>query len=89
MNLAAYYTDEASGLSVSLAYNIFGKRIFAVGDNQLPTVYELPRHVVDLTVSKRLTKWLDARGTISDLFNYGYRFYQDTKPRRQDRYQGR
>lgn len=78
INAGLYFQEEATGLNFTALYNIFGKRIFMVGDNLFPSIYEMPRHVVDLTASKELGKRFTARLTISDIFNYPSRFMQDS-----------
>jgi TonB-dependent receptor len=78
VNAAIYYTDEDRGLTVNLLYNVFGKRIFLVGDDQSPTIYEMPRHVLDLTVIKTLSKHFEARVGVTDLLNYQSKLIQDS-----------
>jgi hypothetical protein len=78
VNAIASYQDDATGWQVSASYNIFGKRIFAVGSSLFPTIYEMPRNAVDLTVTKTLQNNLSVKAGIQDLLNTGYRFYQDT-----------
>lgn len=77
INLIANYNDAKTKSMVSLAYNIFGARIFAVGDLNNPDIYELPRHSLDLTISKAI-KNVQVKAGIQDLLNYNYRFFQDT-----------
>jgi len=72
-----YYTDDTKKLALSLAYNIFGPRIFAVGDVNFPSIYELPRNSLDLQVSKRFGK-LETKLNIQNLLDAKFRFYQDT-----------
>lgn len=74
--VAQYKTD--SGLTVSLAYNIFGKRIAYVGNNIFPTVYEMPRHSVDLTVVRDISKRISVKFGVSDVLNFKHRLWQDT-----------
>lgn len=83
INTGLFYNDIENGFSANLAYNTFGKRIFAVGDVNFPTIYELQRHSVDLSVSKTIRKTmtgksLEVKVGIEDLLNYKYRFYQDS-----------
>ncbi len=78
INGALYYTNLDKGITASAVYNVFGPRIFTVGDNLFPTVYELPRHTIDLTLNKKLTKRIEGKLGIQDLLNYQYRFYQDS-----------
>lgn len=77
-NLAAFWSNPKSGWNVNAFYNIFGERIFAVGDNIFPTIYELPRHSIDLTVGKTLRENLELKAGVQDLLNFRYRFYQDS-----------
>ena len=76
INLALQYQND-SGLSVNVAYNIFGKRIVYVGNNIFPTVYEMPRHSLDITVTKEIGKRLTLKFGVSDLLNYKHQLWQD------------
>jgi hypothetical protein len=69
INAGLYYQNPDNGFFVSAQYNIFGRRIFSVGDQEFPTIWEMPRHLVDLTVSKRVWKNGELRFGISDLLN--------------------
>jgi TonB-dependent receptor len=77
VNAGAYYNDDIKRFAVSVAYNIFGPRIFAVGDVNFPSIYELPRHSLDLQFSKQFGK-LETKLNIQNLVDAKYRFYQDT-----------
>ncbi len=78
VNGGLYYNATELGLNITALYNVFGKRIFMVGDALFPTIYEMPRHVIDLTISKNLGKRFVARASVSDLLNYQSRFIQDS-----------
>lgn len=77
LNLGLFYTDQEKGFSTSVAYNIFGQRIFQVGDINFPSVYELPRHSVDMQIAKQFGR-MEAKLNVQNLLNAEYRFYQDT-----------
>ncbi len=78
VNIALYYDDDQrSGFSGALAYNIFGDRIFSVGDVLYPTIYELSRHSLDLTFTKRVGRASYKLG-IQNLLDAPFRFYQDS-----------
>ena len=68
-------TVKRSGMMVSLLYNVIGKRIVAVGRpspnawEDIPDIYEMPRNVFDLTVSKTIGKRFELKGGIRDLLN--------------------
>ncbi|MCS6973266.1 MAG: TonB-dependent receptor, partial [Cyclobacteriaceae bacterium] len=77
LNLGMYYTDQDLGFNVSVAYNIFGQRIFQVGDINFPSIYELPRHSLDMQIAKQFGR-MEAKFNVQNLLNAKYRFYQDT-----------
>lgn len=68
VNLGLYYQDNDHGLMVSLLYNVIGKRIVVVGlDN--PDVYEMPRNVIDLMITKNIGEHVQIKGGIQDILN--------------------
>lgn len=77
INAGLYYAAPSSGWQWNILYNIFGQRIFAVGNVNNPTVYEMPRNVVDLNISKKFQNNLEIRLGIQDLLNQNVRFSQD------------
>ena len=58
--------------SVSLVYNVYGKRIFAVGTNGLDHYYEQPFNKLDLVWSNKLGKKWDAKFSIDNILNPKY-----------------
>lgn len=76
-NTGLFYIDDEAGMTASVAYNIFGQRIFQVGDVNFPSIYELSRNSLDVQLSKRFGR-LETRLNIQNLLNAEYRFYQDT-----------
>jgi outer membrane receptor for ferrienterochelin and colicin len=68
VNLGMYYQDNDHGFMVSLLYNVIGKRIVVVG-LETPDVYEMPRNVIDLTVSKNIGEHLQLKAGIQDILN--------------------
>lgn len=77
VNAGVYYASPTTGLQWNALYNVFGQRIFAVGNTNNPTIYEMPRHVIDLNVSKAFANGLELRLGIQDLLNQPVRFAQD------------
>lgn len=78
VNAGIFYTNEGGTTNFSALYNVFGKRIFMVGDGLFPTIYEMPRHVVDLSISHQIAKKVTLKTGVSDLLNYNSRFIQDS-----------
>ncbi|MFH1119330.1 MAG: TonB-dependent receptor [Bacteroidota bacterium] len=69
INAGFYYQSDADGLSVSLLYNIIGKRIMGIGNQDTPNTYEMPRHNLDLTIIKQINKHLQLKLGIKELLN--------------------
>lgn len=76
INAGFYYNAEKSGWSGSLLYNTVGKRIVGIGkanslngnsDTDLPDSYEMPRHLVDITIGKKLGKVVEFKFGVKDL----------------------
>lgn len=76
INAGVYYAN-ANGWQANVLYNVAGPRIFAVGNVNSPTVYEMPRNIIDLNVSKTFNKRWEVRLGIQDLLNQSIRLSQD------------
>ncbi len=85
VNAGLYYQNDKNGLMINLVYNIIGKRISAVGrpsPNQwedIPDIYENPRNLVDLSISKKIGRLIEIKGGIKDLLNQKVEFSQNVK----------
>jgi len=77
INAGVYYNDEEKNYSVNVAYNVFGPRIFSVGDVNFPSWWEMPRHSLDLQMSKRFANRLEAKLNVQNLLNAAFRIVQD------------
>lgn len=82
VNTGIFYQGKTNGLMVNLMYNIIGKRIVAVGRpspnewEDIPDIYEMPRNVIDLTVSKMIGERIEIKGGIKDLLNEKVEYMQ-------------
>lgn len=77
LNGGVMYNNFNKEFSVSLLYNVFGPRIYLVGSENNPDIYELPRHQLDLQVAKVFKKHYEVRLNFRDMLNNYYRFIQD------------
>ncbi|MDZ4714945.1 MAG: TonB-dependent receptor [Cytophagales bacterium] len=77
INMGVYYYDENTGLSLNLAYNIFGPRIFSVGDKIFPSWWEMPRNSLDFQISKTWNKRFETKINMKNLLDAAYSIYQD------------
>jgi len=81
VNAGIFYSNDKN-MTISLLYNVIGKRIVAVGRpspnewEDIPDIYEMPRNVIDLTFSKTIGKNIEIKGGIKDLLNQAVEFRQ-------------
>jgi hypothetical protein len=76
VNLGLFYQNDSIGLSAGLMYNIIGKRIAYIGNAVDPHTWEMPRNLLDFTVSKRIGKWFSIKATVNDILNQRIIFKQ-------------
>lgn len=81
VNAGLFYESERLGLSGSLMYNVIGKRILVAAEvNQgrevLPSIYEMPRNVLNFTLSKRIGRYVELKMGIKDILAQRYRTLQ-------------
>ncbi|KAA5541635.1 TonB-dependent receptor [Adhaeribacter rhizoryzae] len=79
INGGLYYQNDEKGWQYALLYNVLGKRIYRVGSADTnPTVYEMPRQVMDVSVTKNFKNGIQLKAGVQDIFNQSFRFIQDT-----------
>ena len=69
VNTGLYYQNETGDLSVSLLYNVFGKRIIGIGTPEKPNSYEMPRHNLDFTLIKKVGNSLQIKIGAKDILD--------------------
>lgn len=57
------------GMNAQVSYNLFSKRLTAVGALGMPDVYEMPRHTVDATVAIPLSEHWSIKAVAENLFD--------------------
>ena len=78
VNAGLFYNNTDKDFSVSLSYNVVGRRIYIVGNVQEPDVWENHRHLLDLQISKSfLNQKLEVKLNIRDALAQKQLFYQD------------
>ncbi len=77
VNAGIYYQDVERGLQFSALYNVIGPRIFIIGFDAYPDIYEMPRNLLELNATIRLTKQFDLRLGVGDVFNQSHVLLQD------------
>jgi outer membrane receptor protein involved in Fe transport len=61
VNLQLDYENQPASTDFRVLYNVYGPRIAVAGALGLPDIYELPRHQLDVAVSKKLGKHFDVK----------------------------
>lgn len=77
INAGVFYQNENLGINTTLLYNIVGKRIVGIGrvssssgssvNNDIPDMYEMPRNVLDLIITKKLGQHIEITAAIKDI----------------------
>ena len=78
VNTGIYYNNSAHKLQCNIQYNIIGERLFVVGTEGTPDVYELPRNVIDFSVTKNIGKNFEIKAGVQDLLNQAVVLRQDS-----------
>jgi outer membrane receptor protein involved in Fe transport len=70
VNAMLSYKADSIGLTATLSYNVQGERLVITGAFKgWADVYELPRHLLDFKVSKKLGERMTASVTVRDILN--------------------
>ncbi len=74
LNIGIFYNNPDIGTSVNLAYNTFGKRIIQVADVAAyafdnPHIYEMPRNLLDMSITQRIIEKMNVKLTGKNLLN--------------------
>jgi TonB-dependent receptor len=77
LNGGLYYNTPSNSWQVTALYNVFGPRILFAGSNDYPDVVEMPRHTVDLSLTKSVSSRLTLNAGIQDLLNQKVNLVQD------------
>lgn len=78
VNAGLYYADTERKLQYNILYNVIGPRLFAVGTYGTPDLYELPRNVIDITLSKGFGERFEVKVGAQDILNQPTRLIQDS-----------
>lgn len=77
INGGIYYQNDSTDWQFSLLYNVIGPRIAIVGIPGNPEVYEMERHLIDLSVTKTFKKKYSIRFGVQDMLNQDTILLQD------------
>lgn len=70
------YQHPTYNIGITVVYNRIGERIVAVGNQTIvPDLYEAPRNILDLQLSKKIKKNFEIKCSLSDLLASPIRYY--------------
>lgn len=69
VNVDLTYHNPDWDTTVSLFYNVFGPRLFSVGQRETPHIFEEPVHSLDFTLSQNITENLMLRFSAKNLLD--------------------
>lgn len=76
VNAALNYTDDNRGLKCNANYNVIGKRLTAIGNLVSPSIYEMPRHALDVSFAKKIGRLFEVKGGVQNILNARYLLVQ-------------
>ena len=78
INVGLQYDIEKAGLNTTLLYNQVGDRIFYVGGNGIPPVFEHTRPLLDFQIAKKIIgEKGEIKLNVADIFNKRADYYYD------------
>lgn len=77
INAALLYNNIKSKWQLNLFYNVIGRRLAYIGYDGYPDIYEMPRNVIDLTITKTFNNRFSLKANFNDLLNQESLWLQD------------
>jgi len=77
INVSLAYQNNSLGLSANVAYNRFGKRIIETATLAGDDIYEFPRDLLDVVISKNLGDHLEFKLSLKDMLAQPIEFFEE------------
>lgn len=78
VNASLQYDNSKLGLSSTVLFNVIGRRILYVGNDQVPPIWEAPRPLLDYQIAKKIwNNKAEIKLNISDILNQRAKYYHD------------
>ena len=78
INAGLFYDLDESGIQINTLFNMVGKNIAFVGNENFRTVYLMPRKLLDLNMTKKIGERFQLKLGISDILNQPMLFIQES-----------
>ncbi len=78
INLGLNYDLEKAGINSTVLFNVIGRRILFVNNEQVSAIWEAPRPLLDFQLSKKIiSNKGELKLNVSDILNHTANFYHD------------
>jgi outer membrane receptor protein involved in Fe transport len=78
VNIGFLYKFDKPGIAISALYNIYGDRVYNVGNTSFPDIYEKNRHIIDLQISKLFfNKCFETKISVNDMLAQDLIYFMD------------
>lgn len=77
VNAGIFYENPKHNFSVNVLYNVIGQRIFIIGFDVYPDIYQMPRNVIDINLAKKFKNNIELKLGLGDILNQDYVLLQD------------
>ncbi|PCJ81928.1 MAG: hypothetical protein COA49_02900 [Bacteroidetes bacterium] len=79
LNTILSFYSVKNDFGTNISYNVFGKRLAAIGLKGLPDIYDQPRGMLNLSITKSFKKHLNLKFRINNILNAEYLTLQTFK----------
>jgi outer membrane receptor protein involved in Fe transport len=79
LNLTLNYDNLYNNISMTMYYNVFGRRLSEVARNGSPDIYEKPFHLLNFNANWQFTKIWNVKFAVSNILNSGLEKIQTYK----------
>ena len=69
VNIMVGYDNPAKGTAATLLYNVFGRRFYYNAPGAAPDIYEMPRPMLDMTISQRIFGGMTLKASAKNILN--------------------
>lgn len=77
VNAGIFYKSDEKNFQFNILYNVIGQRIFIIGFDVYPDIYEMPRNVLDFNFSKKFKNNMEFKFAVGDILNQSVVLLQD------------
>jgi len=77
LNVGFFYNDIVRNINITFMYNVIGRRIYIIGYDDYPNIYEMPRNLLDLSLTKTFSNNIELKIGIGNILDQDAVLLQD------------